>query len=62
VCQYNRGLKFWESATRRSMVDTSHFRTQAKVWSNRFYWPKMHEDNKRNVASCLECQRTGNIS
>jgi hypothetical protein len=40
----------------------SHFRTQAKVWSNGFYWLKMHEDTKRYVASCLECQRIGNIS
>jgi hypothetical protein len=39
----------------------SHFRTQAKVWSSRFYWPEMHEDTKRYVASCPECQRTGNI-
>jgi hypothetical protein len=39
----------------------SHFRTQAKVWSSGFYWPKMHEDTKRYVASCPECQRTGNI-
>jgi hypothetical protein len=40
----------------------SHFRTQAKVWSSGFYWPKMHEDTKRYVASCPEFQRTGNIS
>jgi hypothetical protein len=40
----------------------SHFRTQAKVWLSRFYWPGMHEDTKRYVASCPECQRTGNIS
>jgi transposase InsO family protein len=40
----------------------SHFRTQAKVWSSGFYWPEMHEDTKRYVASCPECQRTGNIS
>jgi transposase InsO family protein len=40
----------------------SHFRTQAKVWSSRFYWPEMHEDNKIYVASCPECQRIGNIS
>jgi hypothetical protein len=40
----------------------SHFRTKAKVWSSRFYWPEMYEDTKRYVASCLECQRTGNIS
>jgi hypothetical protein len=39
-----------------------HFRTQAKVWASRFYWPEMHEDVKRYVASCSECQRTGNIS
>jgi hypothetical protein len=39
----------------------SHFRTQAKVWSSGFYWPEMHEDTKRYVASCPECQRTGNI-
>jgi hypothetical protein len=40
----------------------SHFRTQAKVWSSGFYWPEMHEDTKRFVASCPECQREGNIS
>jgi transposase InsO family protein len=40
----------------------SHFWTQAKVWSSGFYWPEMHEDTKRYVASCPECQRTGNIS
>jgi hypothetical protein len=40
----------------------SHFRTQAKVWSSGFYWPEMHEDTKRYVASCPECQRTRNIS
>jgi hypothetical protein len=39
-----------------------HFLTQAMVWSGGFYWPKMHEDAKRYVASCPECQRTGNIS
>jgi hypothetical protein len=39
----------------------SHFRTQAKVWSRRFYWPEMHEDTKIYVASCPECQKTGNI-
>jgi hypothetical protein len=39
----------------------SHFRTHAKVWSSGFYWPDMHEDTKRYVASCPECQRTGNI-
>jgi hypothetical protein len=26
------------------------------------YWPDMHEDTKRYVASCHECQRTRNIS
>jgi hypothetical protein len=40
----------------------SHFRTQAKLWSSGFYWLEMHEDTKRYVASCPECQRTGNIS
>jgi hypothetical protein len=40
----------------------SHFRTQEKVWSSGFYWPEMHEDTKRYVSSCPECQRTGNIS
>jgi transposase InsO family protein len=39
-----------------------HFQTQEKVWSSRFFWPEMHEDTKRYIASCLECQRTGNIS
>jgi transposase InsO family protein len=32
------------------------------VWSSGFYWPEMHEDTKWYIASCLECQRTGNIS
>jgi hypothetical protein len=40
----------------------SYFQTQAKLWSSGFYWPEMHEDTKRYVASCLECQRTENIS
>jgi hypothetical protein len=40
----------------------SHFQTQAKVWSIGFFWLEMHEDTKRYVASCPECQRTGNIS
>jgi hypothetical protein len=40
----------------------SHFWTQVEVWSSRFYWPKMHEDTKRYVVSCPECQRIGNIS
>jgi hypothetical protein len=39
----------------------SPFRTQAKVWSSGFYWPEMHEDTKRYVASCPECQGTRNI-
>jgi transposase InsO family protein len=39
-----------------------HFRTQAKVWASGFYWPEMHEDAKRFVATCPECQRSGNIS
>jgi hypothetical protein len=39
-----------------------HFRTQEKVCSSGFYWPEMHEDTKRYVASCPECHRTGNIS
>jgi hypothetical protein len=30
--------------------------------ASRFYWLEMHEDTKRYVASCPECQRTGNIS
>jgi hypothetical protein len=40
----------------------SHFRTHVKVWSSGFFWPEMHKDTKRYVASCPECQRTGNIS
>jgi hypothetical protein len=40
----------------------SHFITQEKVWSSGFYCAEMHEDTKRYVASCPECQRTGNIS
>jgi transposase InsO family protein len=39
-----------------------HFRTQAKVWASRFYLPEMHKDAKRFVATCLKCQRSGNIS
>jgi hypothetical protein len=39
-----------------------NFLTQAKVWSNGFYWAEMHEDSKRYVVSCPECQRTSNIS
>jgi hypothetical protein len=39
-----------------------HFRTQAKVWTSGFYWPEVHEDAKRFVATCPECQRSGNIS
>jgi hypothetical protein len=39
-----------------------HFRTQAKVWASGFYWPEVHEDAKRFVATCPECQRSGNIS
>jgi hypothetical protein len=31
-----------------------HFRTHAKVWASRFYWPEMHEDAKRFVATCPE--------
>jgi hypothetical protein len=40
----------------------SHFRTQEQVLSSGFYWPEMHEDTERYVASCPECQRTGNLS
>jgi transposase InsO family protein len=40
----------------------SHFQTQEKVWFSGFYWTEMHADTKRYVASCPECQRTGNIS
>jgi hypothetical protein len=40
----------------------SHFLTQEKVWSSGFFWSEMHEDTKRYVVSCPECQRTGNIS
>ena len=36
--------------------------TQAKVWASGFYWPEMHEEAKRFVSTCPECQRTGNIS
>jgi hypothetical protein len=39
-----------------------HFRTQAKAWASGFYWPEMHQDAKIYVASCLKCQRMGNIS
>jgi hypothetical protein len=40
----------------------SHIRTQAEVWSSGFYWLEMHEDTTRYIVSCLECQRTTNIS
>ena len=39
-----------------------HFRTQAKVWGSGFYWPEMHEDARKFVASCPECQRIENVS
>jgi hypothetical protein len=39
-----------------------HFRTQAKLWASGFYWPEMHEDAKRFVATCPQCQSSGNIS
>jgi hypothetical protein len=39
-----------------------NFRTQENVWASGFYWPEMHEDAKRFVATCSECQRSGNIS
>jgi hypothetical protein len=39
-----------------------HFRTQAKVWGSGFYWLEMHQDLKKYVASCPECQGTWNIS
>jgi hypothetical protein len=32
------------------------------VWASRFYWPEMHEDAKRFVATCPKSQRSGNIS
>ncbi|WVZ84538.1 hypothetical protein U9M48_031564 [Paspalum notatum var. saurae] len=38
-----------------------HFRTQAKIWGSGFYWPGMHEDARKFVASCPECQRIGNV-
>ena len=39
-----------------------YFRTNAKVWASGFYWLEMHEDARRFVATCPECQRTGNVS
>jgi hypothetical protein len=27
----------------------SHFQTQAKVWSSRFYWPEMHEKILKDI-------------
>ena len=39
-----------------------YFRTQAKVWASGFYWPTMHEDAKRYVATCAQCQRIGNVN
>ena len=39
-----------------------HFRTQAKVWGSGFYWPEIHEDARKFVATCPECKRSGNIT
>jgi transposase InsO family protein len=33
-----------------------------KGWASKFYWPEMHEDAKRFVETCPECQWSGNIS
>jgi hypothetical protein len=39
-----------------------HFRIQTMVWASGFYWPEMHKDAERFIATCPECKRSGNIS
>jgi hypothetical protein len=38
------------------------FRTNAKVWQRRFYWPTMYEDAKSFVRRCSRCQKHRNIN
>ena len=38
------------------------FRTYAKVWQSRFFWPNMYGDAKEFVWSCPRCQKLGNIN
>ncbi|WVZ63084.1 hypothetical protein U9M48_012749 [Paspalum notatum var. saurae] len=37
-----------------------YFRTQAMIWGSGFYLLGMHEDARKFVTSCPECQRTAN--
>jgi hypothetical protein len=38
------------------------FRTHARVWQSRFFWPNMHVDAKELVRRCPICQKHGNIN
>src|SRR6185437_13257038 len=38
------------------------FRTQAKIWQSRFFWPTMYEDTKDFVRRCRRCQLHGGIT
>jgi hypothetical protein len=38
------------------------FRTHAKIWQSRFFWPTMYQDIKDFVRRCNSCQRHGNIN
>jgi hypothetical protein len=38
------------------------FRTHAKVWQSRFFWPNMYGDTKEFVRRCPRCQKHGNIN
>ena len=37
-------------------------RTVAKVLACGFYWPKLFSDYKNYIMTCVQCQRSGNIS
>jgi hypothetical protein len=38
------------------------FRTHAKIWQSRFFWPTMYEDTKDFIRRCGACQRHENIN
>jgi hypothetical protein len=38
------------------------FRTHAKIWQSRFYWPTMYEDTKDFIRRCGACQMHRNIN
>jgi len=38
------------------------FRTQAKIWQCRFFWPTMYEDTKEFIRRCRKCQLQGGIT